>query len=478
MTYPDLALYLDGRWTGGASGAGEDVIDPATEKPIARLPHADASDLDRAAESAQAAFAGWRRTPVAERAAILSRAADLIDQRVDTQAAAMTAEQGKTLAESAGEWARVSDMLRWCAEHGPAIMADISYPHRTPGLVQRSVPEPLGVALALTAWNFPAVLPVRKLAPALIAGCSVVLKASEETPAGAVDLVRALADAGLPRGVVNLVFGDPPAVSSHLMARPEIRKLSFTGSVPIGKLLARQAAERLLPLTLELGGHAPAIVTADADVEAAAKTLAAFKTRNAGQVCIAPSRFFVERAAYADFRDAFVAHCEAQVLGPGNDPSTTMGPMANARRIEAMEMFVADARQRGARVSCGGSRDGNQGFFFQPTVLEDVPADARIMVDEPFGPVAPLTPFDDLNDVIAQSNALDYGLAAYVFTGSEDAQATLIERLQSGGVAVNTVAPSQPETPFGGVKDSGLGYEGGADGIRAYTTLKLVSTPN
>jgi len=474
--YPDLALYIDGTWTSGTSGHTEDVLDPATEVVIGALPHAGLDDLNAAVASATRGFALWRKTPMAERAAVLTRAADLIADRASNLAAIMTLEQGKTLAESAGEWARVVDTLRW---HAGAVdaLAETIHPARSPHLVQKSVPVPVGVALALTAWNFPAILPVRKLAPALMAGCSIILKASEETPASAIELVRALADAGLPAGVVNLVFGVPAEISSTLLARPEVRKLSFTGSVPVGKLLARQAADTLTPCTLELGGHAPAIITADADIETAAKTLAGFKTRNAGQVCIAPSRFFIERPAYKAFIETFQAAFESQVIGAGSDAATTMGPMANARRIEAMEGFVADAVGRGATVATGGNRFGNQGFFFAPTILENVPADAQIMTDEPFGPVAPLQPFDDLDAVIETANSLPYGLAAYAFTGSGTTRDMLIDRLESGGVAVNTVSPAQPETPFGGVKESGLGYEGGLEGILAYTHKKLVSPP-
>ena len=474
--YPDLALYIDGTWTQGSSGAGEEVINPADETVLGRLPHAAASDLAAALAAAEKGLALWRRSTPETRREVLLKTGEILRSRRDALAPTMTLEQGKTLLESKLEWDRVIDTLDWCAEAALRI-EDQAYPERGGNLQQASRHEPVGICLALTAWNFPAILPVRKLAPALAAGCSVILKAAEETPASALALVRALEEAGLPGGVVNLVFGEPDQVSRHLLAAPQIRKLSFTGSVPVGKHLAALAAPGLKRCTLELGGHAPAIVFADADVEAAAEALAAFKYRNAGQVCIAPSRFFVELPAYPRFLEAFLAFAEGLVLGDGQDPATTMGPMANPRRIAAMEAFMADAKANGAEVLAGGAAPQGNGYFWQPTVLSQVGPTARIMQEEPFGPIAPVTPFDDAEAVLATANALPYGLAAYVFTGSSERADAMIAGLESGSVAVNTVTPAQPDTPFGGVKDSGYGYEGGMEGITAFLNKKLVSRP-
>lgn len=472
--HDDLRFLIDGEWTAGGSGDGEPVIDPATEEVLGTLPHAGVAELDRAAEAAARGLAVWRESTAEERARVLREAARLIGERKDGLARAMTLEQGKTLTESGLEWDRVIDTLNWTADAAIAV-SDTDYPARSASLAQSSRATPVGVVLALTAWNFPAILPVRKIAPALAAGCSVILKAAEETPASAIGLIQALQDAGLPDGVVNLVFGNPDFVSRHLLARREVRKLSFTGSVPVGKHLAGLAAQRLVRGTYELGGHAPAIVTKDADIEGAAQALAAFKFRNAGQVCISPARFFIEKPALEPFLESFLDFAQNIRVGPGLDPNTTMGPMANARRIEAMDRFCADARDRGATVLTGGERDGNKGYFWQPTVLTGLPGDAAAMREETFGPVAPIQAFEDLDAVIAESNALEYGLAAYVFTGSKDTEARLIRALESGSVAVNTVTPAMPDTPFGGVKESGYGYEGGMEGIEAFLTRKLVS---
>lgn len=470
-----LGLFIDGQWRRtGSAGAGEDVVNPADESVLGRLPHAGDGDLDDAVAAARKGLEAWRKSSAEDRAGIMHRAADLLQQRAQDLSRFMTLEQGKPLAESAGEWARVLETLQWNADAALRI-ASKSYPARAGGLKQETRPEPVGICLALTAWNFPAVLAVRKLAPALAAGCSIILKAAEETPASAMALVEALHDAGLPPGVVNLVFGVPSDISANLIARPEIRKISFTGSVPVGQHLAALAAPGLKRCTLELGGHAPAIIFDDADVETAAATLAGFKFRNAGQVCIAPSRFYIQGSAYDRFRDAFVQHARQIVLGNGLSPDTTMGPMANARRVEAMAELKDDAITRGARVALEGGPVPNKGYFVAPMVLEDVTDEARIMREEPFGPIAPLSRFDERDEVLGRANALEYGLASYVFTGAQDTAEHMIARLDCGGVAINTVSPAQPETPFGGIKHSGYGYEGGEEAIDAYLAKKLVS---
>ena len=473
--YKDTLLFIDGAWRGGQDGRSENVLNPANGQVLGTVAHASQSDLADALASAQAGFQVWRNTSGEDRAAILRKAAALIEERAEEIAALMTLEQGKPLAEAKGEMERVVETFTYNAD----AIAQISGQNYDPpgGAFRQSVrPEPLGVTVGLTAWNFPAILPARKLGPALAAGCSMILKASEETPRTAAELVLALHDAGLPAGVVNLVFGVPSDVSSTLLAADPVRKVSFTGSVPVGKLLAGLAAPGLKRLTLELGGHAPAIVCEDADIDAASAALTGFKFRNAGQVCIAPSRFYVHERHYDAFVDSFVNAANSQTIGDGMDPATTFGPMANERRVEAMEELTEDARARGAKVLTGGKRHGNQGYFWEPTVLTDVPDDARVMNEEPFGPIAPIARFSDLDAVIPKANGLPFGLAAYAFAGSDETVSFLADQLEAGGVAINAVTPMRADTPFGGMKDSGIGYEGGMEAIESYMHKKLVST--
>ncbi len=473
--YKDTRLFIDGNWRAGSEGKTEDVFNPANGAVLGTVAHASQADLADAVASAEAGFQVWRKTPGRERADVLRKAAGLMAQRRDTIAAIMTREQGKPLAEAKGEMDRVVETFQFNAD---AIAAIEGANYDPPGgAFRQSVrPEALGVALGLTAWNFPAILPARKLGPALAAGCSMILKASEETPCTAAELVQALHDAGLPRGVVNLVFGVPAEISSTLIAAEPVRKVSFTGSVPVGKLLAGLAAPGLKRCTLELGGHAPAIVCEDAYISAASAALTGFKFRNAGQVCIAPSRFYVHERHYDTFVNAFVTAANGQRIGDGMDPQTTFGPMANARRVEAMERFTDDARTRGAKLLTGGKRHGNQGHFFEPTVLTDVPDDALVMNEEPFGPIAPISRFSELEEVIPKANGLPFGLAAYAFAGAPATVDHLAGELEAGGVAINAVTPMRADTPFGGLKDSGLGYEGGMEAIDSYMHKKLVST--
>ena len=472
--YPDTRLLIGGAWREGAAGRSDEVINPADREVIGRFACAEASDLDDAVAAARDGFARWRATDAARRGEVLAAAADLLAQRTEDIARTITLEQGKPLYESRLELARAVDTFRWYAEQAGAL-GNRDYPERPGQVRQHTAPEPVGVVAAFTAWNFPAILPARKLAPALAAGCSVILKAAEETPATAARMADALADAGLPDGVLNLVYGDPAMISEALLARPEVRKLSFTGSVPVGMLLARQAAANLTRCTLELGGHAPVIVFADADVAGAARDTAAFKYRNAGQVCVAPSRFFIEKAAYREFVEAFADIARDLKVGDGLDEATQMGPMANERRIEAMERLVSDATANGAEVLHGGARHGERGYFWQPTVLTEVPDSALVMTEEPFGPVAPICAFEHADEVIERANSLPYGLASYLFTGSETTARRVIDGLETGTVGVNTLLPAQPDTPLGGVKHSGYGYEGGREGMDGFLHLKLVT---
>jgi succinate-semialdehyde dehydrogenase/glutarate-semialdehyde dehydrogenase len=472
--YTDLALYIGGTWRNGDGRASEDVVNPATGKPLARLPHAGADDLDEALDAAVKGLAVWRATPAYDRAKVLRKAANLVRERVDAIASIMTQEQGKVLAESRGEVLVTADIIEWFAEEGRRAYGRI-VPGRVKGTRQLVVQEPIGVVAAFTPWNFPTLTPARKIGASLAAGCSIIIKASEETPGSCVELVRCFVDAGLPPGVINLVFGVPANVSEHLIASDVVRKISFTGSIPVGKHLAGLAAKSMKRATMELGGHSPVVVFGDADPEKTAETIAAFKYRNAGQVCISPTRFFVQEPVYNRFLARFTEFANAIKLGDGLEQGVTMGPLANARRLDAMEAIVNDSKGRGGKIVAGGKRRGNQGYFFEPTVVTDIPDDSKLMTEEPFGPIAPVVPFKTFDEVVERANSLPFGLAAYAFTGSAQTANAIGDALESGMVGVNSVAISTPETPFGGVKESGYGHEGGIEGLEAYTVRKFIS---
>jgi succinate-semialdehyde dehydrogenase/glutarate-semialdehyde dehydrogenase len=472
--YTDLKLYIDGRWLNGEGRKGEDVINPATGKVLAHLPHASKADLDEALAAANKAFPAWKATSAYDRAKIMRKAADLLRERHDHVSKVQTLEQGKPYVESRGEVLTSADIIDWYAEEGRRAYGRI-VPGRAKGVRQIVVQEPVGVAAAFTPWNFPTLTPVRKIGGALAAGCALIIKASEETPGGCVELVKCFADAGLPAGVLNLVFGVPANVSEHLIPSDIVRKISFTGSIPVGKHLAGLAAKGMKRATMELGGHSPVVVFDDADPEKAADTIAAFKYRNAGQVCISPTRFYVQEKGYNKFLARFTEYAKGLKLGDGLEKGTTLGPLANPRRLDAMESFVNDAKARGGKIVTGGSRHGNQGFFFEPTVITDVPDDSRIMTEEPFGPVAPIVPFKTFDEVVERANSLEFGLAAYAFTNSASQAQAIGDAIQSGMVGVNSVGISTPETPFGGIKESGYGSEGGIEGLQAYMNTKFIS---
>jgi succinate-semialdehyde dehydrogenase/glutarate-semialdehyde dehydrogenase len=472
--YSELGLYIDGAWRkSGSAGKSEEVINPATEKPLAVLPHASKSDLDEALESAKKGFATWKATSAYDRAKIMRKATDLMRERHDAISKIMVQEQGKVYAEARAEVLVSADIVDWYAEEGRR-----SYGRIVPGrgkVRQLVVQEPVGVVAAFTPWNFPVLTPARKIGGALASGCSLILKASEETPGACVEMVKCFADAGLPAGVLNLVFGVPAEVSEHLLAKDAVRKISFTGSIPVGKHLAQLAAKGMKRTTMELGGHSPVVVFNDADPEKAADTIAAFKYRNAGQVCISPTRFYVQEDVYKKFLTRFTEYANGIKLGDGLEKGITMGPLANSRRLDAMDSFVADAKDRGAKIQTGGKRRGNQGFFFEPTVITDIPDDSKIMTQEPFGPLAPIVTFKTFDEVVERANSLEYGLAAYAFTASNATAAAIGDALESGMVGVNSIAISTPETPFGGVKESGHGSEGGIEGLGAYLNTKFIS---
>jgi succinate-semialdehyde dehydrogenase/glutarate-semialdehyde dehydrogenase len=472
--YDKLHLFIDGEWLGAAGRKTGDVINPATGETIGTLPHAAKADLDRALDAAQRGFLAWRKVSPNERAKVLRRAGELFRERADHIATQMTLEEGKTLGESKLEVLGSAEIFEWMAEECRRSYGRL-VPSRAPGHRQMVLREPVGPVAAFSPWNFPAVTPARKIAASLGAGCSCIIKPAEETPATALAMAKCLEDAGLPKGVLNVVFGVPSEVSTYLIASPVIRKISFTGSTVVGKQLAKLAADGVKRATLELGGHAPVVIFDDVDADTVAKMAVAAKYRNAGQVCISPTRFYVQENVHDKFVAKFAELAAAMPVGDGLDAKNKMGPLANARRIDAMEQMIGDARDHGAKVKTGGERIGNAGYFWQPTVLTDVGNDSKIMNVEPFGPVAAMVRFKKFDEVVEQANRLPYGLASYAFTGSAQNAQAIGDALDSGLVGVNTFGVTVPETPFGGVKESGYGSEGGSEGLEAYLQTKFIS---
>lgn len=468
--YPSIELYIDGQWK---KRDGQPVLNPADESVLGTVSAATIADLDDAIAAAERGFRIWRKTSPAKRTQIILKASSLIRERVNEMAVAMTMEQGKPIEQARLEIVRGCDIIEWDATEGLRMYGRV-IPGED-GMRHTVLRQPIGPVAAFSPWNFPMSSPARKVAGALSSGCSIILKASEETPAGAVQLVRAFHDAGLPPGVLNLVFGNPAEISSHLIPQSQIRLITFTGSIPVGKSLAEMAGRYMKPVIMELGGHAPVIVCDDVDTTTTAATSVTGKSRNAGQVCVAPTRFFVHEAIYQRFADSFAEKAAQLKVGNGLDPSTQLGPLANSRRIDAMENFVADAKSKGARVLAGGQRIGNRGYFFPLTVLADVPDDARAMRDEPFGPLALVNPVRNLDEAIEKANSLPYGLAAYAFTRLAQNADRLANDVEVGNLSINHFVASLAETPFGGVKDSGYGREGGTEGLQCYTVTKNVS---
>ena len=472
--YSDVSLFIDGAWGPSAAGKVLTVINPATGDKLGTVAHAEIPDLDRALAAAEKGFAVWRKMSAYDRAKIMRKAADLIRTRADDIARLMTQEQGKPLAEAKGEIGVASDVIDWFAEEAKRAYGRV-IPARADGVYQLVIKEPVGPVACFTPWNFPINQAVRKISAALAAGCSVILKGPEETPASCAELVRAYADAGVPAGVVNLVFGVPAEISEYLIPHPVIRKISFTGSTVVGKQLAALAGLHMKRVTMELGGHAPAIVFDDADLEVASKILAANKFRNAGQVCVSPTRFLVQEKVFDDFVGRFVALAEKIKVGDGQEAGSTMGPLANPRRVSAMEGFIADAVQKGAEVKTGGKRIGNKGNFFEPTVLTNLNRDMRVMNEEPFGPLALMVPFKSFDDVVEEANRLPFGLASYAYTRSVKTANAIAARVEAGMMSINHHGLALPEVPFGGIKDSGYGSEGGLEAIEAYLNTKFVT---
>ncbi len=474
MTYPQLALHVAGQWLTQASGGERDVINPADESVLGKLPLAGQAELAAAAEAAQRGFLQWRRLSALERFTVLRRATDLMRSRAQHIAAVLTREQGKPLTEALREVMLSADIIDFQAEEAKRLYGR-TVPPRVPGILSQTVMrQPVGPVAAFTPWNFPVNLPSRKLGSALAAGCSVVIKPAEETPGSCMEVVRCFLEAGVPPDALNLVCGQAAEVSSTLIAHEAIRKVSFTGSVAVGKLLGEQCARGVKRYTPELGGHAPVIVCEDADLSFALKSSIPAKFRNAGQVCASPIRFYVHRTHFDAFAQGLVKGAMALKIGAGSDASTQMGPLAHAGRLDDMQRFVDEAVAMGARLLCGGKRVARPGYFFEPTVLTDVPAGCRLAREEPFGPIATLAAFDTLDEAIGLANASRYGLGAYAFTRDLVTAHRLGEEIEAGMVGINHFGVSQPELPFGGWKESGHGQEMGLEGLLAYTDVKTV----
>lgn len=473
--YPTLKFLINGEWVGTGDAGTMAVINPATGAEIAQCPKAGPAQLDAALKAAGDAFPAWSATSGAERHAILRRAANLLRERAPAIAKVVTAEMGKPRAQALGEITGSADVIDFLGEEAKRRGGRLIPTRGTQLIAQMVTHEPIGPAVLLTPWNFPVNLPAKKIAGALAAGCTAILKPAENTPASAQLLVECFIDAGVPAGVLNLVHGDPGPIAERLVASPVTRKVSFTGSTAVGKQLGALAASHMKRFAPELGGHAPVIVSKHADVARAATMCAGTKFRNAGQVCVSPTRFLVAREIYDTFVAEFASIAGRIKVGdPGADESVDMGPLAHARRVAAMEQVVADTGGNRGEVVTGGSAIESSGFFFQPTVIANPAPDSRFMLEEPFGPIAGIVPFDAIEDAVGIANSLRYGLAAYAFSSNLDEAHYLGRALRAGMVGINQLIVSSPETPFGGVGDSGFGSEGGEEGYLAFTDTKLV----
>lgn len=472
--YSDVQLHINGKWRAATGGRTIPVLNPATEEVIGTVAHANQSDLDEALDAADRGFKAWKKVSAFERSKLMRKAANLLRERAGDIARLMTQEQGKPLAEAKMETMAAADTIDWFAEEARRAYGRV-IPARAEGVYQLVIKEPVGPVAAFTPWNFPINQVVRKLSAALATGCSIIVKAPEETPASPAEMIRCFLDAGVPGDVISLVYGVPSEISSYLIAHPIIRKVTFTGSTPVGKHLAEMAGKYMKRTTMELGGHAPAIVFDDADVDFASKTLATSKFRNAGQVCVSPTRFLVQEKVFDQFVDSFTSYAKSLKVGNGLDEGTQMGPLANDRRIPAMEALVADAVQKGAELRTGGSRIGNKGYFYEPTVITGLTREMRAMNEEPFGPMALMVPFKDFDEVVEEANRLPFGLASYAFTRSAKTANAIATEVESGMTTINHLGLALPEVPFGGIKDSGYGSEGGSEAIEAYLNTKFVT---
>jgi succinate-semialdehyde dehydrogenase/glutarate-semialdehyde dehydrogenase len=471
--YEQYGLFVGGQWRAASDGATYTVTNPANEEPLGKAPLATRADVEAAIGAAQKALASWRRTQPWERARIIRRIGDLMRERLDALARTMTLEVGKPLAQSKAEMQGSVEQFEWYAEETKRIYGQI-VESRTPGGTIQITYEPVGVVAAFAAWNFPAVLLSRKIAPALAAGCTIICRPSEETPGVGMMIAKCCEDAGVPAGVVNLLTGKSSTISPVLLASPVVRKISLTGSTAVGKQLLKAAADTVKRVSMELGGHAPVIVHEDVDIDQVAAASAIAKFRNAGQVCVSPTRFYIHESKVKPFTDGFVAATKKLKLGDGLAADTDVGPLATKKRLDQVEALIEDTKTSGATLLAGGRRAPgfNRGFYYEPTVFGDVPDEARIMHEEPFGPVAPITTFSDFDDVIRRANSTELGLASYVFTKSLKRAHETSEAIEAGMVGVNTYALATAEAPFGGVKESGFGREGGSFGIKDYLDVK------
>ena len=472
--YEDLSLYINGQFLKGGGRREQDVFNPATDEVVGKLPHASKEDLDLALASAQKAFQSWRKSSPLERSRILRKVAELARARAADIGRNITLDMGKPLAEAVGEVTVCSEHADWAAEESRRIYGRVIQP-RSEGVRQLVLKEPIGVVAAFSPWNFPFNQAIRKIVSALGAGCTIIIKGPEDAPSAVVAIARLFHEAGLPPGCLNVVWGVPSEVSTYLIQSPIVRKISFTGSVPVGKQLAAMAGSLMKPCTMELGGHSPVIVCDDADVDAAADIMASSKFRNAGQVCVSPTRFYVQEKAYDRFVSRFLDKISKMKVGPGLEADTKMGPLAHKRRMPALAGFVEDATQRGAKIVAGGHRVGERGNFFEPTVVADPPDDSKLMTQEPFGPILGVKPFKTLDEAIERANSLPYGLAAYAFTTSTRNATKIGDALESGMVTINHLGFALAEVPFGGVKDSGYGSEGGSETFDGYLVTKFVT---
>ena len=467
----DLKILIDGAWKSGEGRDSHAVLNPVDAKPIAEVPYATKADLDEALAASERAWPEWRGTDVEKRGAILHKAAKLLRERADQIARTLTQEQGKILAEARAEVLGSAQLFDWYAEEAKRDYGRTLV--RPAGQLSRVIRQPVGPTATFTPWNFPIYLLAKKVSAALAAGCTVISRPPHETPGCTTEMFRALADAGIPNGVAQLVHGDASLISETLIASRVIRKVSFTGSTGVGKHLMRLCADSMTRVTMELGGHAPVLIFDDCDLEKTLDMVVPQKFRNAGQVCVSPTRFYVQRGIYDAFIKGFAERTAKVTVGNGLEDDTRMGPLANSRRPDAVEALVADAKAKGARLLAGGER-GEGGFFFQPTLLADVPNEAEIMNEEPFGPVAVSRPFDSFDEVIAEANRLPYGLAAFAFTENGRRANMIGDLVESGMVGINTFAISVADAPFGGVKDSGFGSEGGKEGLESYQVVKAI----
>ena len=474
MAYDNVKLFIDGKWLSAAKGRTSDVFNPATGEQIGTVALATAKQLELAAAAAEKGFKIWSQTSPYERSKIIRKAASLLRERLEKIATILTTDAGKPLAEARLEINSCADLLDWFAEEGRRTYGRV-IPSRSMSVQQMAIKDPVGPAVGFTPWNFPASQIIRKLGPAVAAGCSIIIKGPEEAPGAGAALFKCLEDAGFPAGVVNLVFGIPSEVSEFLVPHPTIRKVSFTGSVGVGKYLASLAGSHMKRVTMELGGHAPVIIADDADIEIATTALVASKFRNAGQVCISPTRFLIQEKVHDEFVDVFVRKTSALKIGDGLADGTQMGPLISAKRRAAVESLIEDAVSKGAKVATGGERLKNAGFFYAPTVLTGMTAEMRAMNEEPFGPVALVRSFSDLDEAIEESGRLPFGLGSYAWTRSSKTARRLAQGVQAGMLSINHIGLGLPETPYGGVRDSGYGYEGGIEALEGYMTTRFIT---